>query len=139
LEKKRMSLIEICIVLALLCATFTASAPSLLRSRDVYLLNAAARDVAGRLYSARAHAVAEGRDCRIRIASMTSYVVECGNAAWEPIERVDLSHNITVTANARPEFHPRGTVAPTATIAVWDAAGRVKRIVVNVNGRVRVQ
>jgi len=44
-----------------------------------------------------------------------------------------------VSASARPEFHQRGTVAPTATVTVWDRSGRNLRVIVNVNGRVRVQ
>ena len=113
-----MSLTETCIALVIAGTTMAVSTPSLLQSRETYLLNAAARDVRTQLYAARAHAIAENRDCRIRLSSTTSYVLECGNTPWDLIERVDMAHGITVTANARPEFHPRGAVAPTATIAV---------------------
>ena len=135
-----MSLTETCLAFAVAGALMAVSTPSLIRSRESYLLNAAARDVATRLYRARAHAVAETQDCRVRISSPTSYLLECGSAAaWTLIERIDLLNGMTITANARPEFHPRGNVAPTATISVWDSAGHLKKIVVNINGRVRIQ
>ena len=134
-----MSLTESCLVLAIASTAMAVAAPSLVRSRETYVLNAAARDVATRLYAARIHAITRNRDCRLRVASATSYVVECENAPWDVIDRVDLTRGMTITANARPEFHRRGNVSPTATISVWDPAGRVKRIIVNINGRVRIQ
>ena len=134
-----MTLSESCLVLAIASTAMAVATPSLLRSRDVYMLNASARDVATRLYAAKIHAITRKQDCRLRVSSPTSYVLECENEGWEEIEYVILTRGITVTANARPEFHRRGNVSPTATISVWDRTGRVKRIVVNVNGRVRIQ
>jgi hypothetical protein len=46
---------------------------------------------------------------------------------------------ITIEANARPEFHRRGNVSPTATLTVRNSVGGVRRVIVNVNGRVRIQ
>ena len=134
-----MTLTESCMVLAIAATTMAVATPSLLKTRETYVLNAAAHDVATKLYAARVHAITRNQDCRLRVASTTSYVLECQDAAWNVIERVDLSHGITVTANARPEFHHRGNVSPTATVSVWDSTGRVKRVVVNINGRVRIQ
>src|SRR5262245_30149061 len=139
LEKKRMSLLEICISVLIALVALTTTAPALFRARDVYLLDAAARDVAARLYAARVHSVTENRSCRLRVISPVTYAMECRQAAWEVLDQVNLSRGLTVTANAKPEFHPRGVVTPTATISVWDSRGQVKRVVVNVNGRIRIE
>ena len=134
-----MSLTESCLALAIASTVTAIAAPSILRFRETYVLNAAAHDVATKLYTARIHAITQDQDCRLRVSSTTSYLIECGNAPWVVVDRVELSRGLTVTANARPEFHRRGNVSPTATISVWTASGRVKRIVINVNGRVRMQ
>jgi len=65
--------------------------------------------------------------------------MECQGSTWETIESVTLPRGLTVTASARPEFHERGTVAPTATITVWNSLGKSLRVIVNINGRVRIQ
>jgi type II secretory pathway pseudopilin PulG len=118
-----------------------AVTPSILRSRETYALRSAAQDVATTLYSAKIRAIAESRDCRLRVESTTSYVVECQTLAgiWNETERRALPQGFTVTANNRPEFHRRGNVSPTATITVWNPKGRALRVVVNANGRIRTQ
>jgi hypothetical protein len=134
-----MSLSESCVALAIMAATMAVSVPSLIRTREVFELHSAARMVESRMQSAKIRAVTRNQDCRINVTSAMSYVVECQGAAWTAIESVSLPAGITVTASARPEFHARGNVAPTGTITVWDKAGRNIRVIVNVNGRVRIQ
>src|SRR2546423_754944 len=87
--EKRMSLTETCIALAVAGTMMAVSTPSLLQSGETYMLNAAARDVGAELYAARARAVAENRDCRLRVSSTTSYILECGNTPWDVIQRID--------------------------------------------------
>jgi len=70
--------------------------------------------------------------------SAVSYVVECEDAVWRTDEIVSLPRGFRLTATASPEFHPRGNVAPTATLIVWNAHSKSKRVVVNITGRVRV-
>jgi len=95
----------------------------------------------GRIAHASARILAVTRKSRLRlnVTSPGTYVVECQGAVWETIETVALPRGITLTASARPEFHQRGTVAPTATVTVMDRSGRNLRVIVNVNGRVRIQ
>jgi hypothetical protein len=95
--------------------------------------------VESRMQSARINAVTRNRDCRLNVTSSTTYVVECQGTAWEPIESIAMPRSITITASARPEFHEHGNVAPTATITLWDSSGHSVRVIVNVNGRVRIQ
>ena len=79
--------------------------------------------VESRMQSARIHAVTRNRDCRINVTSSSTYAVECQGSTWETIETVSLPRGMTVSASARPEFHERGNVAPTATITVWNSQG----------------
>jgi type II secretory pathway pseudopilin PulG len=134
-----MSLIETGIAIAVMAITMAIATPSLLRAREIYELQSAARMVQSRMQSARINAVTRNRDCRINVTSSSTYVVECQGTAWETIETVTLPRGFTITASARPEFHERGNVAPTATIIVWDRSLRSLRVIVNVNGRVRIQ
>jgi len=117
----------------------TVALPSLNRARQTYTLRAAASDVAARMHSTRIMAIVRNRDCRIAVTSAASYVIECDEAPWQVVERITMPKGITVDASARPEFHRRGNVAPTATLTLRNRSGMVRRVIVNVNGRVRIQ
>jgi Tfp pilus assembly protein FimT len=134
-----MTLTETCIAVTILLASTAIAIPSLLQARETYELQSAARMVESRMQSARIHAVTRNRDCRINLTSPLAYAVECQGTSWETIEAVSLPRGMTVSASARPEFHERGNVAPAATITVWNSKGRSLRVIVNVNGRVRIQ
>jgi hypothetical protein len=134
-----MSLTETCLGLAIAASAMVIATPSLLRAREEYVLRTAAHDVATKMYAAKIAAITRNRDCRLRVASPVSYITECQSAVWEPIETITLPRGITISANARPEFHRRGNVAPAATITVWDSMGHSVRVIVNINGRVRIQ
>ena len=134
-----MTLTEILIGVTILLTSTAFAIPSLLQQRDTYELQSAARMVESRMQSARIHAVTRNRDCRINLTSSSAYAVECQGSNWETVETVALPRGLTVSASARAEFHERGNVAPTATITVWNSKGRSLRVIVNVNGRVRIQ
>jgi len=134
-----MSLTELCVAVTIMLTAAAISTPSLLRAREVYVLQATARMVESRMQSARIQAVTRNRDCRLNVTSPTTYVVECQGTAWETIETVTLPRPITITASGRPEFHQHGNVAPTATLTLWDSMNHSVRVIVNVNGRVRIQ
>jgi type II secretory pathway pseudopilin PulG len=134
-----MTLTEILIGVTILVTSMAIAIPSLLQQRETYDLQSAARMVESRMQSARIHAVTRNRDCRINLTSSSTYAVECQGSTWQTIETVVLPRGLTASASARPEFHERGNVAPTATITVWNSKGRSMRVIVNVNGRVRIQ
>ena len=138
-EKKRMSLTETCLGLVIAASVMVVATPKLVRARQEYVLRSAAHDVATKMYAAKIAAITRNRDCRLRVTSTTSYVTECQSAVWEMHDAVSMPRGITISANARPEFHRRGNVAPAGTVTVWDSAGRAVRVVVNINGRVRIQ
>ena len=138
-KPKRMSILESCVSVAILSTAAMIAAPSLMRARETYELEAAARQVAGQLQSTRIKAVSRNEDCRIRITSEISYVIECQDPAWRTDQSILLRRGFRIAATASPEFHHRGNVSPAATITIWDSRGRSKRVIVNITGRVRVE
>ena len=134
-----MSLTESCVATLVVSTVMAVALPSLNRTRQAYVLRATAHDVAGRMHFARISAISRNRDCRLAVTSAVSYMIECDEGSWRVIERMTMPRGITVNANARPEFHRRGNVSPTATFTLRNTAGTTRRIIVNVNGRVRIQ
>ena len=133
-----MSLTESCIAAALVSTVMAVSLPSINRARKIYRLRSAAHEVASKMHAARIAAIMRNRDCRMRVTSPVSYVIECEDSAWELIERMAVPEGVTVQANASPEFRRRGNVVPTATFTLRNETGMI-RVIVNVNGRVRLQ
>jgi len=133
-----MSLLESCASIAIISTVAFFAAPSLIRARESYQLDAVARQVAGRMQWTRIKAISRSRDCRMRANSPMSYVIECQYPDWRVDEIVALPRGFRLTATAAPEFHMRGNVAPTATFTVWNVHSKTKRVVVNITGRVRV-
>src|SRR5262245_32626854 len=134
-----MSILESCVSIAIVSTVAMISLPSLMRARESYELDATARQVASHLQSTRIKAVSRNQDCRIRITSAVSYLVECQDPAWRTDQNFVLPAGFRVAATASPEFHRRGNVSPAATITVWNGRGASRRVVVNIAGRVRVQ
>jgi Tfp pilus assembly protein FimT len=133
-----MTLLETCASIAIVSTAVVFAAPSLIRARESYHVNAVARQVAGKMQWTRLKAISRSRDCRIAVKSPISYVVECQYATWRTDESVTLPDGIRIAANASPEFHERGNVSPAATFTISDSRGNSRRVVVNITGRVRV-
>jgi Tfp pilus assembly protein FimT len=134
-----MSLLETCASVAIVSTVVIFAAPSLIKARENYQLDAVARQVAGKTQWTRIKAISRNRDCRVRVNSETSYVVECEDPAWRADETVVLPLGFRITANASPQFHKRGNASPAATLVVWDSHSKTKRVIVNITGRVRVE
>lgn len=134
-----MSLIELCVTVAIVSTIAVIATPSLKRSREIYELDATARQVASRMQLARIKAISRNLDCRIRVTSEVTYAVECEDPAWLIEESAVLPRGFRITANAAPQFHERGNVSPAGTLTIWDSRLRSKRVIVNITGRVRVE
>jgi type II secretory pathway pseudopilin PulG len=134
-----MSLTESCVAAVVVSTVMAVALPSLNRTRQTFVLRSAASDVAAKLHFTRISAIGRNCDCRMTVTSAISIVIECDQGAWRTLEKFSMPKGITVEATARPEFHRRGNVAPAATFTVRNAAGGARRIIVNVNGRVRIQ
>src|SRR5215813_437716 len=130
-----MSLLESLVSIAIISTVVIFAAPSLIKARENYQLEAVARQVAGKMQWTRIKAISRYRDCRMRVNSPTSYVVECQDSNWHADEIVVLPRGFRISATATPEFHVRGNVAPAATLIVSDAHAHTKRVIVNITGR----
>src|SRR5215469_4415446 len=105
-----MSLLESCISVAIIVAIGFFAAPSIMKARDNYQLDQVTR----------VRAISRGRDCRIRVISNTSYAMECLDPVWVADQTVALPQGFQISANATPQFHKRGNVAPAATLTISD-------------------
>src|SRR5262249_36379303 len=106
-----MSLLETCVGIAIIAAFVIFAAPSLILARENYQLHLAARQVAGDMQWTRIKAISRSRDCRIRVTSNTSYVIECQDPVWQQDKNVTVPRGFQVTASISPEFHKRGNAA----------------------------
>lgn len=136
---KGTTLVESCLVVAIIGLMTMIAVPSLLRAQESYRLTSAARQISGKLHLARILSISRREDCRLRVTSPSSYLVECQSGTWFTIETSIMPATLQISANRSPEFHPRGIVAPTATITVRNTRGQQKQIIVNRLGRVRIQ
>ena len=134
-----MSLLESCVSIALISTVVLFAAPSLIKARENYNLDALARQVAGKMNSTRIKAISRNRDCRMRVDSRRPISLSVKIPVWRTDEIVAMPRGFRITSTAAPEFHPRGNVAPTATLIVSMAFHRSKRVVVNITGRVQVR
>jgi hypothetical protein len=135
-----MSVLETCAGVAIVSTLVFFAAPSLIRTRDNYQLDQATRQVAGQMQWTRVKAISRNQDCRLRVVSTSSYVVECKvSSIWLTDETVGLPAGFQLSATATPVFHKRGNASPAATITIWDRHFNSKSVVVNITGRVRVQ
>jgi len=134
-----MSLVETCVSIAIISVVTLFAVPSLLQSRDDYVVQSAANDVASKLHSARIRAISRNIDCRLRVISSVSYAIECMDPVWMVTETIALPKGMTIVQNAKPEFHRLGTVAPTATITVTNPKGHQKKVIINNGGRIRIE
>ena len=133
-----MSLLESCAGVAIVSTFVVFAAPSLIRARENYQLDAVTRQVAGNMQWTRIKAISRSRDCRIRVNSETSYVIECQDPNWTADETVALPRGFRITANASPQFHKRGNASPSGTLTIWGSNAKSKQVIVNITGRVRV-
>ena len=134
-----MSLLESCISVAIILTIGFFAAPSIMKARDNYQLDLVTRQVAGNTQWTRVKAISRSRDCRIRVVSSTSYAMECLDPVWIADQTVALPQGFQISANATPQFHKRGNVAPAATLTISDKHSHSKQVVINITGRVRVQ
>lgn len=116
-----------------------AALPPVLKARRVLEFSAITDRVRSQLHEVRVLSIVRGQDCRFRVSSPTSYLVECETPAWQTVRAHDLPAGYTITANNRPEFHPLGNVGPMGTIRIRNPDGNQKRVIVSRSGRVRTQ
>jgi Tfp pilus assembly protein FimT len=138
-DSRGVTLFEACVVAAIIGLLSTIGVPRIRAVQEYFELRAAAFEVRSELHRTRILSITRNQDCRLRVTSPSTYLLECQTPAWLPIEFHTVRAGHAVRANNRPEFHPRGNVAPMATITLSNAAGDQKRLIVNRSGRVRME
>ena len=134
-----MSLLETCASVAIISTVVFFAAPSLIRARENYELDLTARQVAEKLAWTRIKAISRNRNCRLRVISNVSFVIECSGSVWQTDETVTLPRGFQLAATAAPQFHRHGNAAPAGTITIWDRHLNSRQVVVNITGRVKVE
>jgi type IV fimbrial biogenesis protein FimT len=157
--QRGVSLVEACIVMAVLAIVTTSAAPNMQGLIDTRRVEGAASQLATDIQFVRVEAVARNQPVRLSFyagADASCYVVHTGLSAQctcgtsgpasctgdaEQIKTVVLpgSSRVSLQANvASVLFDPlHGTSTPTGTLRVLGSQGRAVNHVINVMGRVR--
>ena len=134
-----MTLLELCVVAAIVAILLVVAIPPFFRAQEAYRLSAAADEVRSELHRARILSIVRDEDCRLRVTSPSSYLIECQTPEWVEIRSRRMPRDFVVSANNEPEFHPLGNVGPMATVRVWNPAGDHRRIIISRSGRIRIE
>ena len=133
------TLFEVWLMLGLILVLASIAIPPLHRAARMLRLRAAAHIVRSELHEARILAIVRNQDCRVRVTSPNSYLVEYQAASWDPVFLHELPPGFLISSNNSPEFHPLGNVGPMATIRVWNEHGDQNRLIVSRSGRIRME
>ena len=158
-QQRGTTLVETCMVLAIIVIVLGSALPSLQQARLHRHMDGAAAQLETDIQLTRSRAVAEGRTLRmsfIQDAAGSCYVVHAGSAdsctcdaggraqcsnGQEALRsvRYDNQHPVKLQSNVRSiSFNPDlGTSTPTGTVRVQSSAVHTVHAVVNVMGRVR--
>ncbi|MBN2205772.1 MAG: prepilin-type N-terminal cleavage/methylation domain-containing protein [Candidatus Aminicenantes bacterium] len=133
------TLVEVAIAAAIAALILTGAVSSLSRFEARWRLQAGVWEVESLLNAARFGAAARGEAIRVRFAGTTASLERRPTDAesWKAFETRVLP-GVWVEANAASVFLPQGTVAPLATVHVWNRAGRY-RITIAITGRIRAR
>lgn len=135
---KGFTLFETLIALLILAAVSVLAIPPIDEARRRAEFAAVTLRVAAQLHETRSLALSRSQDCRFRVTTETTYIVECQTpTAWETVRSHEIPPDYTIEANNAPEFHPLGNVAPMATIRILNEEGQEKQVIISRSGRVR--
>lgn len=133
-----ITLFESLIAVLLIGIASLTAIPPILEATENLRFGLFTSHVRSELHRVRILSISRNEDCRLRVTSRTSYVIECQSPDWTTLESRIVPLGIQVSANNAPEFHPLGNVGPMATIRIW-LDDQQKRVVVSRSGRVRTE
>ena len=136
---KGATLLETCMVAAVIWVLSVISVPSFVRAQQRFVLSSTAYEVRSELHRARILAITRNQDCRLRVTSPNTYLLECQTPAWVSVRLTYLPAGVSISANNRPDFHPMGNAGPLASITVWNESGDRRKIIVSRGGRIRME
>ena len=93
------SLLEACLVVVIISSLTVIAVPSFVETRQQWLLQSAAYQIRSELHYARIQSIVRMQDCRLRVTSPVTYLVECQTPAWLPLRYGTMPRRLTVTAN----------------------------------------
>ena len=105
---KGATLLETCMVAAVIGVLSVISVPSFVRAQQRFVLSSTAYEVRSELHRARILAITRNQDCRLRVTSPNTYLLECQTPAWVSVRLISLPASVSISANNRPEFPPDG-------------------------------
>ena len=91
---KGTTLLELCFVLTIAGTLATVAIPPISRAIDQLGLIAAAEQVRSGLHTARIWSIIHNRDCRLRVASRVTYVIECQTPEWLTIDHLKVGREL---------------------------------------------
>jgi type II secretory pathway pseudopilin PulG len=136
---KGATLFEACLVSAIIGVLSVIALPSFVRAQQRFVLESTACEIRSELHRARILAITRNQDCRLRVTTPGSYVLECQTPDWVAVRLIYLPSGMSISANNRPEFHPMGNVGPMASITVWNQEGDRRKVIVSRSGRIRME
>lgn len=136
---KGFTLIEAVISIAIASLFLVSASAGISSLESKYQLLSGVWEVEARLNSGRFRAAAKGESVRVRFSSTAVFLERRREdpEAWIPFES-HVIPGVFVQSNAAPVFLPQGTVAPLATIQVWNRSGRY-RITLAITGRIKAR
>ena len=102
---KGATLLETCLVVAVIGVLSMISVPSFVRAQQGFVLLSAAYEIRSELHRARILSITRNQDCRIRVTSPSTYVLECQTPTWVQIRLVYLREASAVTSKPANDGH----------------------------------
>jgi Tfp pilus assembly protein FimT len=141
-RERGFSGLELAIVVFIISAMSLLALPELLSARENYRLLASAQEISGNIANARIRSINENADFRIRVDTLTSYVLEEETApgTWTQRGAFESPDGYTFSASGSTiEFHFRGNATPVATLTLQNPNSLTRNIVTTTAGRTNVQ